>query len=382
MQLIITSFLLYDFIRKFNFKYKFLFIGDFKKKIDRGYLQESRILYFYQEEDEIKNTYESILNYNKRLMLYLFNVNEFKLNNYSLFFFNEFIENKLQINELKNFFEINEIFDFPKIIFNKKFKKNIVITGVCRNISIYVFNVIHKFIYLTLFFDKVTIIIYENDSDDNTLEMLKKFQKMYENINIIILSEKNIEGKLTQRISYARNYILDYIHNNNLNPDYIISIDMDEILMKFRCKSIIHPLNETLDWAMFGGNSKIYYDMWALRTLKKPNKDFWKNKKDSNQKYIMSKEKILEEYFMIDKESNPIEVSSCFNGIGIYKYKYILNCRYNGDETCEHINFHNEMKVKNEARFYIHPKLMVGPHKILGKDMDFYEIKKLVKNNL
>ena len=95
----------------------------------------------------------------------------------------------------------------------------------------------------------------------------------------------------------------------------------------------------------------------------------------------MSKSDILKEYFVIDKDSQPIKVNSCFNGIGIYKYNDIKNCKYDGNNTCEHVNFHQEMIEKNKAHLYIYPKLIVGPHKILGKPMDFYKIEKLVKNN-
>ena len=156
---------------------------------------------------------------------------------------------------------------------------------------------------------------------------------------------------------------------------------MDDILLDFKCNSILYPFFEKINWSMFGANSYIYYDMWALRTLKNPGKDFWVGKKKDN-KYIMSKSDILKEYFIIDKDSDPIKVNSCFNGIGIYKYNHIKNCRYNGDKTCEHVNFHQEMIKKNKANLYIHPKLIVGPHKILGKPMNHYKIDKLVKNKL
>ena len=39
------------------------------------------------------------------------------------------------------------------------------------------------------------------------------------------------------------------------------------------------------------------------------------------------------------------------------------------------IKYHN-------AKLFIYPKLLVGPHKILGKPMDFHNIKKFVKNYL
>ena len=38
------------------------------------------------------------------------------------------------------------------------------------------------------------------------------------------------------------------------------------------------------------------------------------------------------------------------------------------------------MIKKNNAKLFIHPKLIVGPHKILSKPMGFYKINRFVKN--
>ena len=126
---------------------------------------------------------------------------------------------------------------------------------------------------------------------------------------------------------------------------------------------------------MFGGNSRIYYDMWALRTMDFPYLDFWKMEE-------ISREERMKYYFKIPLDSKPIKVFSCFNGIGIYKYKHLLGCRYDGDTTCEHISLHTQMEKKYKAQLFIHPKLIVGPHKILSKQMDdeIDNVTKIVKN--
>ena len=387
MHLIISSFSNIDndnIFKKLNINHKFLIFKDLIKKINKKYLKESRILIINknnQDIEELKNLFDS---YDKQIEYFIFNKEKFQLNDSTLFFLNEFLDTRLDIQNLENYLITeNQNFIFPIIVNNKKINKNVIITGVCQNISKYIHNTIHKIVYLSIYFKSLKIIIYENDSTDNTLEELKKYQSKFNNINnieMIIISEKNINGKLTERVSYARNYILKYIESNKFNPDYLISMDMDDILLNFKCNSILYPFFEDINWSMFGANSDIYYDMWALRTLNNPDKDFWIGKKKDN-KYIISKSDILKEYFIIDKDSQPIKVNSCFNGIGIYKYNDIKNCKYDGNNTCEHVNFHQEMIEKNKANLYIYPKLIVGPHKILGKPMDFYKIEKLVKNN-
>jgi len=386
MNLIISSFTLNNnFLTSFNnknIKHKFLLYNDLIKKINKKYLQSSKIIFFYHEENK-ENDLNILISlfkkYDKELQLFLINLHNFELNNMSLFFLNEFCNSQFQLNDLEFFQNKRQSEILPTILFNYKIKKNIIINGVCKNIVKYIYNSLYKFLYLTQYFQKSKIIIYENDSIDDTLKILNEFKNKYKNIDIIVLSEKNIQGILTQRISHARNTILNYIHDNKLNPNYLITLDMDDILLDFKCDSILYPFYEKINWSMFGGNSEIYYDMWALRTLKEPDKDFWKDKKINN-KIIMPIEKILNSYFKISQDSQPIPIFSCFNGIGIYKYKHIINCYYDGNNTCEHIHFHQNMITKNNAKLFIHPKLIVGPHKILSKPMNFYKIDKLVKN--
>ena len=390
MHLLISSFSINHknfFLNCNNLKYKFLVFDDLIKKINKKYLHSCKIIFLIEEENpKIKNFIYLIKNYHEMIHLYILNISNFSVCESSLFFINQFTNQNLELNQLKLLFpNSNHNFVLPQIIMNNYFNLNIIICGVCRNISDFIFNSFHKFIYLTYYFKNSKIIIYENDSNDDTLEKLIFFKNLFSsfNIEIILLTEKNIQGSITQRIAHGRNYILDYISLHQLNPDYLIHMDMDDILTQFKCDSIIKPFKSNFEWSMLGGNSKIYYDMWALRTLDKPNKDFWIDKKKDN-KYIISKDKILESYFIISSDSKPIQVVSCFNGIGIYKYNHIINCKYDGTTTCEHISFHQEMIEKYNAKLFIFPNLMIGPHKILGNNMDTYNIKnfKLVKNKL
>lgn len=398
MHLIISSFSLnhkHFFLNINEISYKFLIYEDLLKKINKKYLFSCKIIFLIDSSNHEKTKIDSmkrlIKNYHEMIHLYILNISDFHVCESSLFFLNEFINQKIELNQLNSLFSnvaslnVSNTFKLPEIIMNNQFNLNVVICGVCRNISEFIFNSFHKFIYLTYYFKHSKIIIYENDSNDNTLEKLNFFKNLFSsyNIEIILLTEKNIQGSITQRIAHGRNYILDYISVHQINPDYLMFMDMDDVLIQFKCDSIMKPFKSNFEWSMLGGNSMIYYDMWALRTNEKPNEDFWFGKKENN-KYIVSKDKILESYFIVSNESKPIQVSSCFNGIGLYKYKHIIDCKYDGSITCEHVSFHQQMIKKYNAKLFIFPNLMVGPHKILGKNMNTYNIKnfKLVKNKL
>lgn len=387
MQLIITSFENnYLLFSELKIKYKFFNYNTLLNKLIKKYLHESRILFIYTKNDNqeyINNIINLVKNYEKEIILFMFDYEKFVINKYSIFILNEFMNSNLNIKNFKKFFPENyNSISFPKIYYNKIINNNIIITGICRDISKYIYTSLSKILYLSIYFKNIKIIIYENDSIDDTLSILLDFQNKFHSFDIKILFEKNIKGDRIEKISHARNFILNYIYSKKLNPDYIINIDLDEIMQKFKCHSIIYPFKENIEWSMFGGNSKIYYDMWALRTLKNPNTDFWYKKKNDEGKYLIPINEIIKFYFKIDPNSSPIPVHSCFNGIGIYKFKHIKNCFYNGKYTCEHVDFHNKMIKYYNAKIYIHPKLIVGPHKILGKSMDFFNINKLVKNIL
>ena len=64
----------------------------------------------------------------------------------------------------------------------------------------------------------------------------------------------------------------------------------------------------------------------------------------------------------IPGDSDLIEVKSCFGGLGIYKTKFIKNCKYYGgedtdNEVCEHVAF-NECIYANGGKLFINPKMI------------------------
>ena len=86
-----------------------------------------------------------------------------------------------------------------------------------------------KKLYDLKYLKLLKIIIYENDSVDDTLYQLK-----WDNDDLVI-SEKNIaKGCRIKNIDYGRNKLLEYIKDNSIiNPNYLIMIDTDDVLTDF-----------------------------------------------------------------------------------------------------------------------------------------------------
>lgn len=246
-----------------------------------------------------------------------------------------------------------------------------VIGGCARNCGGFLPKILKKIKEITKLCSDYQIIIYENDSTDNTLKLLNNFKN--NNQNVTIITEKNISEKIpkrTHRIAYARNKIIEEIYKQNFDQkyDYFMNLDLDDININMDINSIKKFLNSDLDWDVGTANNKRYYDYWALRTPKS-NINCWNNGPCTNNKIDLGQWFDSFSGSKIDKNNKPIKVLSAFGGLGIYKIKSIKNCKYDGvernpskkgtfkDEECEHVTFHECMRNNGNDQIYIIPYL-------------------------
>lgn len=236
---------------------------------------------------------------------------------------------------------------------------DIIIVGCARNIEKYLYKSLTKINMIKDLFKSAKVFIYENDSTDKTLEILKD----WENKNIIkLFTEKNVPGKRTERLAHGRNIL--YNEAMKYNFDLLIVMDLDNVIELLSKEGILSCFDIKEDWAMLGGNQLgNYYDVWALRTY-----DDWMPFDWEECYYINKKSKnycFHSRLKNIPINSNPIKVKSCFGGIAIYKRQYLNNCSYGnglqGDinkyEICEHVPF-NACIIRNGGNIYINPKLI------------------------
>jgi hypothetical protein len=236
---------------------------------------------------------------------------------------------------------------------------DIIIVGCARNIEKYLYKSLNKINMIKNLFKSSKVFIYENDSTDKTLEILKD----WENKNIIkLFTEKNVPGKRTERLAHGRNIL--YNEAMKYDFDLLIVMDLDNVIELLSEKSILSCFYIKEDWAMIGANQLgNYYDLWALRTYDDWMPfDCWECVRNNpiNMYYCVNSR-----YKNIPINSNIIKVKSCFGGFAIYKRKYLNNCSYGNGlqgnvhkyELCEHVPF-NECIIKNGGYIYINPKLI------------------------
>jgi hypothetical protein len=267
-------------------------------------------------------------------------------------------------------------------------KYKTIICGCTKNSSSYIYQQLLKLVKIGELFAKYHIIIYENDSNDNTCEILEKFKSEQSYFTFIhetdvvkkYIKYRNIDNRV-QILSHGRNQILNEINQKYKTYDFMIMIDLDNVLDKFKTESISNIFKYDINsWDVLTANCvNKYYDIWALRissNIWKPeihgriwhkpiNHDCWNEIVDN----IHPKNCVKNYQKIIPINNQLIETDSSFGGLGIYKISKIQNCKYDSiyynthfnyiHGQCEHVGFHKDIK-NNNGKIFICPSLLVN----------------------
>lgn len=247
-------------------------------------------------------------------------------------------------------------------------QNNVAIVSIARNASKNLNNNLKIFDTLESLYNNCYFYIYENDSIDNTKEIIDMWAK--NKSNAIFESEKlntpylplSTSTTRTENLAKARNKCLEYVKNEISDKiDYVIVIDIDFI--NFSINGLYNSfgwlnIHEHID-AIAGfsflmkkpsfpnGTTTKYdmltnYDSWAYRHT------WWSDTQQSGLMYWFQ--------WWIPLVGSPlIHVNSAFGGCAIYKKKYFISGKYSG-ENCEHVLFHNSIKNNNQSfNLYVNP---------------------------
>ena len=263
-----------------------------------------------------------------------------------------------------------------------------IFAGCVRNCERWLPKVLTNIEKYSSCFLKSHFIFIENDSTDNTKEILEKW---YKNKNC---SSTNMDGlknipKRGLRLEAARNAYLKIIKDSNSlkKYDYLIVMDFDdanifEIEKKNILKSIEFLNSDKSIAGVFSNQRGMYYDMWTLRHKTICPVDVWEEILDYKIKNKVTDEIAYEctlkkRKFYLDENNSPLEVDSAFGGFAIYKMDYILKNQkpYIGSKTkkidknntikwqvCEHVQFNMGIKDLG-GKLYILPYLINGENK-------------------
>jgi len=235
-----------------------------------------------------------------------------------------------------------------------KTKPSLIISGVARDVYAHQDTVLKTIREQQNHFNIIKIVVYENDSKDDTLKGLHTWQDKLR-IPVDIISEKKVGGNRVERISRGRNAILVALDKISSPPDFLLIIDLDSV--NANLKGVQTCLDMEQPWGACCANQRdSYYDLWALRTFDDwCDCDVWNDAECAKTREA--------KFRHISSDNDPIEVKSCFGGAALYDYTRLKTlvkqgARYDSD-TCEHVSFHKHLRKQDDQfKLFIQPKML------------------------
>lgn len=257
--------------------------------------------------------------------------------------------------------------------------KRILFCGICRDVG----NTIHKNIKrikrTAEKFKDHKVYIYENDSSDNTTEILKEFKNKSliecttdnrEDKNYKDIISQGLDVKHLNRcnvLASCRNNYIDYLKNNCNDYDYMCVIDFDihgwsysGFYHSIACIENAKDISSMSSYGVLGDvkntryieNCKqfLFYDSFAFRPL--------------GLNVPMTRGLQVQFNLLTPLNSNLTEVESNFGGMCIYKTDTIKDAKYSAKEhdkfvDCDHVCFNREIK-NNGYKHYFNPNMVVS----------------------
>lgn len=260
----------------------------------------------------------------------------------------------------------------------------------CENSLIKNIPLVEKFRAL---FKTSTVVVVENDSVDNTKVLLKKWKEDSNNVVVIsedygteTIPEQNFKHPKSrffskyriEKMAKYRNIYLDYI-KCQLNPDYVIMIDLD--IFSFSLDGIKSSFGFEKTWHSINANGKkitpesvfkpVFYDAFAFQEINDNKPQTFSKLKETQIK--LAKLTVGDDF---------IKVKSGFNGLAIYKWESIKTLTYRAEENkdevvlckCEHLTFHEDMIKNGDTEIFLNPSMVVD-YELVNLALYFQKLK-------
>jgi hypothetical protein len=241
--------------------------------------------------------------------------------------------------------------------------KSICIVGACRDSETYLPAVLANLETIETWWRECKIVIFENDSVDNTNAIIRDWTTKGGHRTLI--TEYNLKTRIPNRVgrlAYIRNRLLEYIPNSF---DYFMVLDLDDVFTHPVSKESFDSCFALDNWDVVTATGYTnYYDIWPLRVPGLIEFDCWKRyyelwrsgKYDQKTATYEAIEK-YKDIMLTIKE--PTVVNSAFNIAMLAKVSVLRRCcKYVGnngpDEICEHVPFQNCLR-SHGARIVFNP---------------------------
>lgn len=254
-------------------------------------------------------------------------------------------------------------------ILKKVASQRLIFVGCARNCAEKLVATINVLKQIGTLFSDYRIVVFENDSTDQTLNILN--EAAGRDLRLMVLTDKNVDAKLperTERLAHARNTLTRFVLDHYGNFDYLSWADMDGIVDNtFSIEGFLTNFGITEVWdAVFPVTNSFYYDIWALRHKTLCADDYHEAIKNCDaslgNELIVTYHAFLRQT-RLQNLPNWLRVDSAFGGMAIYKMETVGQASYlgfeHGNPICEHVPFN--LKLTNLGkRLYINPEFVVS----------------------
>jgi len=252
-------------------------------------------------------------------------------------------------------------------------KMRLAICGLARNCASKLPANIQFIESLSTYFESTTIVVVENDSRDNTRNILNNWADSCSLVHLIDgvvpVVENSFETtanpyystKRVTRLAALRNQYLDFLKTQTTPPDFVVVMDFD--VDRISLDGVLDSFSRAAEWdvATAYGYSlsttfqERYHDTYALVPLGQ-----------ENTPQLEAPLKAIQRAWKQEKNANQlVPVYAAFGGLAIYKYQQINNLRYsvcpNGDyrveARCEHFSIASQLQKNGYQRIVINPRM-------------------------
>ena len=229
-----------------------------------------------------------------------------------------------------------------------------VICGLARDVAEILPVTIARIERIGETFGDYRVVIYENDSRDDTRSQLLAWAELNHRVRVIVETIGDPVNPCARclhratRMANYRNRCLEVIRDEFSNFDFALVLDTD-LKGGWSYDGIANTLGHD-NWDFVGSNGIIFkrvgrelnvpiqYDAWAFRL-------------DENLSALPTGTVNVMRW----QRGQPlVPVTSCFGGLGIYRMNALLAARYSGWDS-EHVPLHQKMRKLGFNRMFINP---------------------------
>jgi len=232
-----------------------------------------------------------------------------------------------------------------------------VICGLCRDVGQGLALRLRHIAKLGSMFKRHQIVIFENDSVDDTRRILTDWRDANDGFHLLI-DDMNVprfpRTRMRERATHmadCRNRYWTFVRNHFSDYDFVVVLDTD--LEGGWSYDGIATTFSYQDWDFVGSNGIylrgngddvdwVQYDSWAFRSVGR-----WEPHADEEVNTLK-----------FDRGNPMIPVWSCFGGLGIYRTPCVLDAEYSGID-CEHVCLHRALYERGRTRLFLNPSQIV-----------------------